>query len=346
MAMSSSLENPSLLLLRNKDELIAGDILVVNFERDGFVHKLRALNPNSNITAFSYNIADVNSLNPNDNISAVCDTKLPDAEFDLIIYFYPKSKPEASMMFDNIRSVANAQTRLLVVGDNKSGVKSAEKQLDGLADAVYKLESAKHCVLFEFNGLHRAEKFDIDNYKKQFVVKSGTLSFPVISVPGVFNHGSLDLGTALLLEELKDSHFDGPVLDFGCGAGVISAFVTLNNKDVEPTALDVNALAIYATKQTFSINGINGKTLLSDGLAEVKDTYHAIISNPPFHTGTSTDYSISANFFAGAPKHLTKQGRLLIVANSFLKYQPQLEANFSQVDIPKRNNKFCIYSCS
>lgn len=343
--MSGSLENPSLLLLRNKDELIAENILVINFERDGFLHKLRALNPNSEITAFSYNVADINSISANDNIKAVCDVELPIAGYDLIIYFYPKSKPEAVMMFDNIRALAGSETRLLVVGDNKSGVKSAEKQLDGLAEEFYKLESAKHCVLLEFSGLQQADKFDINKYKKQFEVKSGTLSFPVVSVPGVFNHGSLDMGTALLLKELENHSWQGPVLDFGCGAGVISAFMALSHKGVLPTALDVNVLAMYATQQTFAINGIEGKTLLSDGLAEVTESYNAIISNPPFHTGTSTDYSISAKFFSGAPKHLAKNGKLIIVANSFLKYQPQLEENFKHVETPNRNNKFCIYSC-
>ncbi len=37
----SKLTNPSLLLLRNEDELIGKSILVVNFEQDGFLHELK-----------------------------------------------------------------------------------------------------------------------------------------------------------------------------------------------------------------------------------------------------------------------------------------------------------------
>ncbi len=42
----------------------------------------------------------------------------------------------------------------------------------------------------------------------------------VISLPGVFSHGRLDRGSALLLEHL-DKLPSGHLLDFGCGAGVL-----------------------------------------------------------------------------------------------------------------------------
>ncbi|WP_462164407.1 methyltransferase [Pseudoalteromonas xiamenensis] len=343
--MSGSMENPSLLLLRNEHELIGHDILVINFERDGFIRKLRKLNPESKITAFSYNMADIDSLDKNANAEAIVDVELPKRDFDLIIYYYPKSKPEAQMMFDNIRAIASQQTRLLVVGDNKGGVKSAQKQLEDKAEVCYKLESAKHCVLFEFGGLFALDKFEINSYLKRFDVKIDELTFNVVSLPGVFNHGSLDSGTALLLNALNTDTLSGNVLDFGCGAGIISAFMALKNPSIHPTALDVSALAVYATNETFKLNNVKGTTLLSDGLNAITDTYNAVVSNPPFHTGLATDYTISERFFKGAASILAKKGQLILVANSFLKYLPILQENFKMVDIPAKNNKFTIYQC-
>ena len=53
----SVLTNPSSLLLRNSENLKADSILVVNFVQDGFLSQLLQLNPNSKISAFSYNHA-------------------------------------------------------------------------------------------------------------------------------------------------------------------------------------------------------------------------------------------------------------------------------------------------
>ncbi|CCQ10713.1 Ribosomal RNA small subunit methyltransferase C [Pseudoalteromonas luteoviolacea B = ATCC 29581] len=339
--MSGTLENPSLLLLRNEDELLAERILVINFARDAFLSELRQLNPSAEISAFSYNIADIQTVSPHLNIQTVIDTQLPQCNFDLIIYYYPKSKPEAAMMFDNIRAIADLSTRLLVVGDNKSGVKSAQKQLQDFAANCFKLESAKHCVLFEFSELISRGSFSISDYEICFDINVANTQLSVISVPGVFNHGSLDQGTSLLLNHLPV--FSGDILDFGCGAGIISSFIAKTNQNVSVSALDVNVLATYSTARTFEKNGITGTTILSDGLDAVTHIYQAIVSNPPFHTGISTDYGISERFFKGAKKHLSKNAPLCIVANSFLKYPPILEQCFLSIDASIKNNKFTIY---
>ena len=110
------------------------------------------------------------------------------------------------------------------------------------------------------------------------------------------------------------------------------------------TCTDVSALAAYATTQTLALNGVNGSALLSDGLANVTGKFELIISNPPFHTGIATDYTVAEQFLSGAKQHLTKQGKLTIVANCFLKYPPILEAQFGSYQVVHKTNKFSVYS--
>ncbi|QPB84595.1 methyltransferase [Pseudoalteromonas rubra] len=337
------LTNPSLLLLRNEEELTGQQILVVNHQRDGFLSELKQLNPQANISAFSYDFADHQAADKVANITSYVSHSLPKLnDIDLVIYYYPKSKPEAQMMFDNIRALCSEQTRLLVVGENKGGVKSAEKQLQGKCAAHYKLDSAKHCILYEFAQLQPLAQFDIASYQQTFSINVAGQQFDAVSVPGVFNHGKLDIGTKLLLEHL-DLPTKGNMLDFGCGAGIIATFVLNQSPKVRFSCLDVNALALYACEQTLRLNGHEAELVLSDGLRQLKGRFDAIISNPPFHTGIKTDYDIAEGFIKGVTEHMGKGSQLHIVANSFLKYPPLIEACFGQCDTLIKNTKFAVY---
>jgi 16S rRNA (guanine1207-N2)-methyltransferase len=329
--------------MRNDDELQANKVLVINANRDGFLSQLKHLNPNSEIYAFSYNIADHQVAIQHEGVSSSVDHSLPLIDdLDLIIYFYPKSKPEALMMLDNIRAIATSKTRLLVVGHNKGGVKSVEKQLKSHAESFCKIDSAKHCVLYEFSQLHQLAQFDIAHYKSEFKVTVGGFSFNAVSVPGVFNHGKLDVGTKLLLENIEVP-YKGSVLDFGCGAGLIATFLGATQKALKLHCLDVNALALYATEQTLKLNELSAELILSDGLKNVTGQYNLLISNPPFHTGIATDYGIADQFLNDSRRFLKSKGRLQIVANNFLKYPPILEQQFGTFTTLAKNTKFTVY---
>ncbi|MBQ4844436.1 methyltransferase [Pseudoalteromonas sp. MMG005] len=342
----SQLSNPSLLLMRNDDELQANKILVINANRDSFLLQLQQLNPSSDVHAFSYNIADHQAAEKHSGILSSVDHSLPSIDnLDLIIYFYPKSKPEAMMMLDNIRAIATSNTRLLVVGHNKGGVKSIEKQLKPHADLFCKLDSAKHCVLYEFSDLHLSPKFDIAQYQSEFQVQVGELEFTAVSVPGVFNHGKLDVGTKLLLENI-DVPYKGAILDFGCGAGLIATFMGIKQAALTLNCLDVNALALYATEHTLKVNGLSAKLILSDGLMDVTGQFNLVISNPPFHTGIATDYGIADRFLSDSRGFLKSKGKIQIVANNFLKYTPILEQQFGSFSTLARNTKFTVYEAN
>lgn len=345
----SQLTNPSKLLLRNEHSLEADSILVINFTQDGFLQQLEALNICKTLTAFTSNFATKAAEQHTSNCNIQLGIELPKVDknnkpFDLIIYYYPKAKAEALMMLDNIRAVSSNETRLLVVGENKGGVKSSEKQLKSLCQFSKKIDSARHCLLYQFNGLEHKMDFDINQYQKTFELTIKDKSIKVISLPGVFNHGEMDLGTKLLLETMQVPK-SGHVLDFGCGAGIISAYLGSLNDNLTFTCLDVSALATKATELTLAANNVKGKCLLSDGLSQISGKYNHIVSNPPFHTGLSTDYDISEQFITSSKLHLSSKGSLTIVANSFLKYQPFLEQSYNQFETLAKSNKFTVYQC-
>lgn len=345
----SQLTNPSKLLLRNEHSLEADSILVINFSQDDFLQQLDALNTCKTLTAFTNNFATKAAAQHTHNCNIQLGIELPKVDknnkpFDLIIYYYPKAKAEALMILDNIRAVSSNETRLLIVGENKSGVKSSEKQLKPLCRFSNKIDSARHCILYQFNGLELKENFDIHQYQKTFELLIKDYTIKVVSLPGVFNHGELNLGTKLLLETMSVPK-SGQVLDFGCGAGIISAYLGSLNDNLSFTCLDVSALATKATELTLAANNVKGVCLLSDGLSKVSGKYEHIVSNPPFHTGLSTDYDIAEQFIIKSKQHLSSRGSITIVANSFLKYQPYLVQSYNQYATVAKTNKFTVYQC-
>jgi len=164
----------------------------------------------------------------------------------------------------------------------------------------------------------------------------------VISLPGVFSHGRLDRGTALLLEHL-DGLRGGQVLDFGCGAGVVGASLKRRYPQSQLTLLDVDAFAAASSRMTLEANGLEADVITGDGIDAAPLHLDAIVSNPPFHTGVHTNYQASENLLRKAAKHLRKGGELRIVANSFLRYQPLIEEHLGMCAVRAEGQGFRIY---
>ena len=342
------LSNPSQLLLRSPELLTGKRILVVNFPCDGLAHELRDLNEQADITFFTYNFDNAEYVKNNaaDKVKIVNSHQIDANKFDLVIYFYPKAKAEALMTLDNIRAVVDEQASLLVVGEKKGGVKSIEKQLKDKASG-HKVDSAKHCQLYSYTDIAINNGFDITQYQQSFTlvqtIGGSEYQCDIVSLPGVFNHGKLDDGTALLLDNLPNLSKAKTLLDFGCGAGIIATFACKHYPKIKALAVDVSALATYASAQTFAANEVNGQAQLSDGLSTVEQSFDVILSNPPFHTGLKTDYSITEQFFKTAKQHLHRSGELTLVANSFLDYPEQLSKVFTHHHVLAKTKRFAVY---
>lgn len=107
--------------------------------------------------------------------------------------------------------------------------------------------------------------------------------------------------------------------------------------------VDISALAVESAKETLRFNNLDGTVLASDVYSDIDGHYDNVISNPPFHAGLKTHYAATETFLELAPKHLSKNGQLMIVANSFLRYPAFIESAFGHCNTPAKNNKFAIY---
>ncbi|KGJ99295.1 methyltransferase [Thalassotalea sp. ND16A] len=342
-----SLSNPSQLLLRNEDLLQSNSPLVVGCPDSDFFSHLQAAAPMAKISSYQVNFAQHQSIASrfSEQINCVFSEHYQsEVKHDLAIIYFPKSKKEYQFLLAMLAPILADNAVILVVGENKGGVKSAEKLSNEYCLSSSKIDSARHCILYEIIFNNVASEFNLAQWYEHFIVKVNDLEIKVASLPGVFSNGELDNGTQLLLEHLPKG-ISGKVLDFGCGAGIIGSYVNKVNSNTEVDMLDVNALAIASAKQTLALNQLKGNVFASDGLSNVQGKYHAVLSNPPFHQGIKTNYQATETFLKGIKKHLNKNATLTIVANNFLKYAPIIKAEIAPCEQLANVKGFAIHHC-
>ena len=265
-------------------------------------------------------------------------------QFDGAVVYMPKSKEHARMLLANIAACLKPGASLMLVGENKSGVKGADKILEPYCEQVNKIDSARHCALYSGQLSKAVKPFELAQWQTVQTIEIAGIKYKICSLPGVFNHGQVDTGTRILLENLPHYH-GGRVLDFGCGAGIIGCFIALAKPQSKVVMSDVSALAIYCATQSAALNNITAEVVASNGLQDIKPKFTTIITNPPFHTGIQTDYSVTENFIAGIKNYLTSEGSLILVANQFLRYAELLEKRFKAVSLIKQTTQFSVYLC-
>ncbi|WP_199609478.1 16S rRNA (guanine(1207)-N(2))-methyltransferase RsmC [Flocculibacter collagenilyticus] len=351
----SPLSNPSQLIVRNIDLLEVEQLLIFNAFTDNLLTTV--CQHAKCITAFTSNFASyqnaqkVCATTSNHTVNHHIGPWYNEAQtFDAALLFFPKSKKEFLFNIENIFAQLKSDGVVYVVGDNKGGVKSLPKLLKEYTVSVDKIDSARHCSLFAISAPKEKQAFEPEDWFSKYSFNVANTELDIYALPGVFSQTELDEGTKLLLETLATEHktpLSGKILDFGCGAGVISAWLAKNNPKAQVTAVDVSALAVASTQKTLMEQGLDGEVFLSDGLSEITQNYHYIVSNPPFHDGVKTRYDMTEQFLRDAKSHLNsrtnKSHGLYIVANSFLKYPPIIEKTFGQCLCITKTKKFSIY---
>ena len=264
---------------------------------------------------------------------------------DVVIIQFPKSKAELTFTLAMVSASLSKECLVLIVGENKSGIKSIEKLTTHQLTDCAKIDSARHCLLFAANMLAEQTPFILENWLKPYSFSINDTVIEVVALPGVFSQNSLDIGTQVLLENLPNKVY-GELLDFGCGAGVIASYYGKVFPDVSLHLLDVSALALYSAQETLKLNNLTGQIFPSNSLSDVKEKYDYVISNPPFHQGLKTSYQATETFLSKIKPHLKPRGQVTVVANSFLRYQSIMEEEIGRTKILAKQKGFSLYHCS
>jgi 16S rRNA (guanine1207-N2)-methyltransferase len=289
-------------------------------------------------TNFGYHSAMSRHSNIDCHFGAQLDATL---DVDMVLLYWPKAKAEADYLMSMLLAKFGPETEICIVGENRSGVRSAEKMFQPYGPLT-KYDSARRCSFYWGRCDNKVQPFNLNDWFKSYPINVSGVELTVRSLPGVFSHGEFDNGSKLLINTLPALR--GKVLDFGCGAGVLGAIMKAKHPRIELELCDISALAIESAKETFKVNQLDAKFTATDVYSELEGPYNYLISNPPFHAGLKTFYAATENFIAQAPNYLFSDGQLIIVANSFLKYPELIEQSLDTCNVLANTNKFTIYS--
>jgi len=341
--MSSS--NVNQILSRNINILTANTPLFINIKHNDFIHEYLTRYPATQLSCYNTHFEDYLLFKQHKQIDSFFSAQYQtEKTHDLIIIAFPKSKAELNFTLTMIAHAANESSTIIVVGENKSGIKSIDKVANKTLINCQKIDSARHCLLYVAKLSSNLPSFKLEDWYEYYDVTINDISLKVATLPGVFSQKSLDKGTRILLEHIPNIK-PGKLLDFGCGAGVIASYIGKKHPDISLNLLDVSALAIQSSRKTLEINNLTGDVFASNSLSELKNKYDVVVSNPPFHQGIAINYQATESFLCNIKKHLCDKAHIYIVANSFLKYEPLMKKNMNNTSRLLTQQGFTIYQC-
>ncbi|KHF77595.1 MULTISPECIES: methyltransferase [Acinetobacter] len=331
------------VVIRQQDYL-NGHVLLINAPNDQLAKNL----PDQvQASVWTWNYADHQGFQ-NAGIHSHFSVEFPQASFDQVVIFVPKSKELLNYILHVVVSHLKLGQNVFLVGEKKGGVERAAKQLQPYGKTL-KLDSARHCQFWQMKIEKTEQLKPLEHWLKSYTVQIDQDQLKVCALPGVFSQDHLDVGTAVLVPYLSQVK-SGKIADFGCGAGIISAYLAKLNQNQQIFALDVDAFALRSTELTFQKNNLDLNQLTLQPVTGFRDApkdLDAIVSNPPFHQGIHTNYDASEELCQLASVHLKNSGELWIVANRFLNYPPLIEQSFGQCMVKADQQGFkVLYACA
>lgn len=124
------------------------------------------------------------------------------------------------------------------------------------------------------------------------------IAFTMHTDRGVFSHGHVDTGTALLIREAPTPAPTGNLLDLGCGAGPVALTLALRSPDATVWAVDTNERARGLTQHNAQRNGITNIRVCAPSEVPQGTEFATIWSNPPIRIGKAALHELLSGWLA------------------------------------------------
>ncbi len=187
----------------------------------------------------------------------------------------------------------------------------------------------------------------------------------LVGAPGVFSADRYDLGTRLIVEQLRKrlpglrlgtggdaaTPATPHIVDLGCGNGAFGIAALQMRPDAHVYFVDDSARAVACAKANVERNvgsgGLQRSTFLwsdvfADAGEQMPPKVDLVVCNPPFHQAGAVTDEIALRMFVGSRGRLRPSAELWVVANRSLGYHAVLGRTFEQVRPLGRHPKYVL----
>ncbi|MCF3638993.1 class I SAM-dependent methyltransferase, partial [Rhizobium sp. TRM95111] len=228
---------------------------------------------------------------------------------------------------------------VVVAGGKEDGIQSLRKRIDQFGfggDYAPKY----HGVAFWFT-----RPADIAEAARMLSAAPVRVEGRFTAAPGMFSHDRIDEGSELLASRIP-ADFRGHAADFGAGWGYLAVMVAERAAGLKGIDLfEADHRALEAARENLAENcpNVPARFYWNDLTSEEpRDHYDLIVMNPPFHESHAADHGLGAAMIRMAAKSLKIGGRLMLVANRGLPYEPVLKEAFKDSGETCRNARFKV----
>lgn len=273
---------------------------------------------------------------------------LEEQPFDAVLMGLPKDRERADRLLVRAHQLLRVGGWVYLVGAKRAGVKGGGRRLEQVFGPVQVVAYRRG------QRLLRAQKTAAEvpgsalpaggvPAERRLRIRSRGKEYAVLTRPGVFSWRSLDEGTAALLEAMQVGRTE-TVLDLGCGWGVLGLVAAGLAPEGHIYLVDSDVAAVECAAGTIALNQVGNATVRAgDVVSAVRDaSFDVVITNPPFHSGVETELVTPLAFIAGSAQVLRPGGRLYLVANRFIPYEPYLQRLFSPVRVVWADGRFKV----
>ncbi len=255
----------------------------------------------------------------------------------------PKAKDALDLALHAAASLLQPAAPVIVFGANDEGIRSAAPHLAVVAENLATLDTRRHCRVLAGRRLRLipGHKATLAAWRQPAVLEIAGKPHGWVSYPGVFAHGGVDAGTALLIAHLPPVPRGAGVLDFAAGAGVISAAIRDRTPSARIDMLEIDTIALEAARE----NVPDARPVPGSGLSDAPEPrYDLIVSNPPIHEGVSEDHTVLRALIAESPARLAGGGRLVLVVQRRIQAQAWMTETFGTCEVLAEDGRFRVLS--
>lgn len=247
----------------------------------------------------------------------------PDEKWPLVMILPGKSRDETLAWFAIARDRLDSGGTLIAAMPNTTGAGRFEKELASATGNITSIQKNKCRAFHAVNdgSWNEAVFEEWRAFAKPHEIPGSRFT----TQAGVFSSDHIDPGSQLLADHLPAT-LHGVVADLGAGWGFLSDAALQRCTRIERIDLyEADSRALECARKNLAPYKRDIRVHWHDVTAGLPETYDAILMNPPFHTGQTTDVDLGRAFLSVAATSLKRGGRLFIVANRQLPYEAVLD---------------------